>query len=1052
MLSNTSGLTTFSRSLGFHRDTLSQLALPCPDQRKKGRCRAFQREQVERRQIAAAKEAELLAKATAMYNLQLDLLDEGGSSIAGLSVAEFGSVLTADPAKKDEVIASFLQELKQEPAYLNWSLDAAVAERLVELRIVHCPYSHRAEVQTVLKRSRADQTQELLQLEPRQEQELRPGGDAAASRRRRLISEAAWLAERRRIFSTLTPLQRCVVCLLWQRAFDAPRNLLGDVRRELEKLAESAYEQQHQQPSSPPQGRRHGASPVLFSSEVLESEESLDAYLASPAFQSLVEAEAAKIVTQVVFRPDLGVIDLSHLPTIVAHLSTTQPSHRLLNDATLQYFMGELAADGTPVGEDQSPQRRGQMSAKKQRHVLFESRPAVSAKEVELSGAAQAEEVVEAIEWSLHVYYMEGQLSPSFIAGWAAPQQPGATEAANYTTALFQRPRVILHGLTIKNASITSADALVLALHKRKLADFLYSLDLSENRLWSLRFLMVLRAHYAKRLLRLSLHNNPITRKPEYQEQVRLSLPQLTSLDGQPIRCPPLRLPKPLSWRAPPVVTPSSPAVDDKRNKRHKNKTDDANGSDTADTEAQRRHSAEQDAVLDCVRRLFYCWEARRVPHTAAEVQAFLHQRRDTRYSDDKSDDEDGAAATASTAAVELPPEEEVNEDNFPHRYLHPNVSFTLTMAPGLHFFDAATMQDRRIVELDDSYSGMRLNAADVRDLRVFDVAMKSGSRNLLTGRSALQRYGRGAENCFMAYRLTLYPERMEVDHHLAGATVSMLRLEDPSMVERARGASQHVAKKAKNQKGNSTAVASQFGAEAGTPKKPTLFVVNLHGLMTWRLPSMRGTECIEAAYSRVMILTRKVLPVQNREWERRRSPPYVLVSDQIQLYPAPPPLSMAIYAANTTTRLARLVVEMGLEICRDGVALVRDTMERSTSQAAEYAALHVLVFGTLGEYNQLDAELSAVDKMRLTSDKEAEEAFAALLQSYSPPLPSAQLGSTRNPAYTIFSALEGPSRRAVGTDAAELWCPASPRVVTQSLLYEVTSISNRHFTALAVS
>lgn len=61
---------------------------------------------------------------------------------------------------------------------------------------------------------------------------------------------------------------------------------------------------------------------------------------------------------------------------------------------------------------------------------------------------------------------------------------------------------------------MTSADVLVDVLRKHHLHRHLLALDLSDNKLYSLRFLFTLRAYYGTRLLRLSLIGNAITVKP----------------------------------------------------------------------------------------------------------------------------------------------------------------------------------------------------------------------------------------------------------------------------------------------------------------------------------------------------------------------------------------------------------------------------------------------------------------------------------------------------------------------------------------------------------
>ncbi|KAK7200165.1 hypothetical protein NESM_000067200 [Novymonas esmeraldas] len=1070
MLSNTKGTQRCSRALGGRSDELSKLGKLCHVWRDTGKCKAYSRELEVRHQIAAAKEAELLKKATALYTMQAELMadmaeEDGAEATALLSTA----VQHTDPAAATQVIERLVEELKQEPAYLNWSLDAAVAERMVELHVRPCPFAHRGDVTVTLKRHRSEQAKEEAHRQQQHGLEeaallagRRPGSTGAVAAEDTDAEDADaedaddGAAERCRLFHALTQLQKCVVCLLWQRHIRVAQGLVMDVRLALEKRATVLYEatgtvvapslqaaddapqqqqhQQHQQPASHPRSSSSGTG----QEDGADGADALDSYLSSAAFEALVEEEAARVVTRVTFRPELGLVDLSALPRLVAHLSAN-PTCGLVHARTLAFFTGTTVARRC---------RDAPVSAKASRHLSPQGR-GLTAKEVDLSTAARADEVVEAVEWVLRLCDDEAQR----CAASTELESRAVDPVSPHVTSLFRNQRTRLHGLTLAHCQITSADALVESLHKRHMETYLYALDLSHNRLWSLRFLLVLRAHYAHRLLRLSLRSNPITRKPEYQEQVRTALPHLTSLDGAPIRRPPLRLPKP--W--PTSCTRWS-------------------------TEEGTSAHAEQALVLDCVARLLYIWEHRRIPHTARELAAF---------------------ADAGRAA---PEEEELNDDNFSHRYLHPAAAFTVTVSPHLSFFDAATMRDTRSVELDDAYTGMRLSAVDVRDARVFDVAMKNGSRNLLAGRPALQRFGRGATNCYLAYQLTLYPERMAVSHHTTGAVVSAAVVADGA----GGGVSAGAGKATTAASGTGTASAPRFGALAHRTAPSALHIVTLHGIMTWRLPSMKRTECLQAAYTRVMTLMKAVLPAQNRDWERLRSPPYVLVNDHVFLYPAPltttttttttattaVALLPPVFSANTPTRLSRLVVEFGLEACRDGVVLVRDVMERCTSPAAEYAALQALVLGVLDPRRD-DNDNDSKDDEDGDGEAQAQRACAMAAESQLTPLladyishaPSQPPPHASQPSreYVIFSVLDAtaattalptadataatttsstaatPSRRksspaAVATPPQQqqqqqqqpadvlAWAGA-PHVVSVSLLHGVTAITNRCYT-----
>ena len=81
-------------------------------------------------------------------------------------------------------------------------------------------------------------------------------------------------------------------------------------------------------------------------------------------------------------------------------------------------------------------------------------------------------------------------------------------------------------------------------LKKHAVAATLRSLDLSENKLESLRLLYHIKSECPK-LVNLGLQWNPITRKPDYREQIRRTLVHVIRLDGEVVRNPPLALPHP---------------------------------------------------------------------------------------------------------------------------------------------------------------------------------------------------------------------------------------------------------------------------------------------------------------------------------------------------------------------------------------------------------------------------------------------------------------------------------------------------------------------------
>ncbi|RNF16098.1 uncharacterized protein Tco025E_05294 [Trypanosoma conorhini] len=824
MLSSTGGYVKRSRVLGRHRDDATLCSTPCPALRVRGFCRSHARETSLRAAAAAEKEAELLRSATELFRLQEELLQDGAAT---------------DERQRAAAIASIVAELKREKSYENWSLDVAVAERMASLRLRRCPYSHRCELQAELR-------------QPKRREKVGPG-DAALEAKASWLQKKALVARRRRAFGALSPLQKCVACLLWQGCFEVPLGVVCDVRR-----------------------RAEAAALARDCGEVDDA---------------AVAAEERRVVSVAACRPSLGAVDLSSLPRLVAYVAQ-HPGAAVIRPETAAHFTGGAALQ-LPRG--------------------------VTEKQIDLSSPACAHELVEAVVWSLRVMNDEAALQRR------------------------RQPPVMLRSLAVRRCAMTSADALVNALRKHRLDATLLALDMSDNRLMSLRFLFLLRAHFSGRLLRLSLVDNPITRKPEYREQVRKSLPRLTSLDGRAIRRPPLALPHPASVSYT-FCTAAQPA------------------------QGRRVIAGEElDAVVDGLARFLYVWETRRVPWTVAELR---HQRQQRRRRRQFPAEEPHVEADADDAGPQ-PPEEELDDDNFHHRYLHPSATFSMTLHEGLAFFDARTMRLATEVETDDAYAGMRLSPLDVRDLGVFDVAMKSNSRNLLMGRSVLHRFARGSLNCYAAYNYSLYPQRLEVCHHFGGAVVSVSKITDaaapsgggaaPAVSEVVgdgdEGRQQPQQRRRKKRRCEAapssapSAAAAAATADAAAPftlnahsRKPTFYIVTFHGVMSWRAPSMKRAECVLAAYDRVMTFVENALPPTNPV-EKRRSAPLLLFNDQVHLRPAAKG-HVAWFMAQTEERVARLVVEYGLEACADGEALVRAVAERASSDAAASAALRLLVFG----------------------------------------------------------------------------------------------------------
>jgi len=548
--------------------------------------------------------------------------------------------------------------------------------------------------------------------------------------------------------------------------------------------------------------------------------------------------------------------------------------------------------------------------------------------------------------------------------------------------------------LTLKHCQISSADHVVSILRHHQLHRDLVGLDLSYNKLDSLRFLFQLRSDYGERLLFLGLANNPITKKPDYREQVRGTLPNLIRLDGECIRRPPLALP--YGTIAPPP------------------------------TDVQPEEYAEVLAVL---RRFLYAWETQQVPRPPSTRKLRRKSTQGTGESGVAAEEEEDRAfhdawsflmhgVDGDTDEVcddgEPIVEEALDVDTLPRRYLHPDAYLSITVGAGCQWFDESLMRDAIAVDGDTSFDGHRLSGLDVKELRVMDTSMRNHSRNLVLGKTALHRIAVGRLNAFTAYQSTLYPTRMMVQHHMEGCRVrvSTLGREDDALLPKKqlvnKTASSAVAQRpvtrdpyaakptpheilakmmAEKKIGKkrsrddaaeggsssrgvacgpapappvpsdqvfaaSKAVSSGTDAVGGFTSStvhPLVFIVDLHGVMSWRSPTMHGGDgCIRAAYHRTLTLVHRVVPRGTPKTERRLLPGLVIQNDMITLMP--PPVfpqtqgSSVLFNPLSEERLARVAVEYGLDGSEEGQNLVRRVAERSTTDACLHDVLSQLV------------------------------------------------------------------------------------------------------------
>ncbi|EPY24225.1 hypothetical protein AGDE_12454 [Angomonas deanei] len=929
MLSNSRGYGR--KQLRDRREQVSKLSTICPMLRKTNKCPSFNKEEAIRRRFAVEKEKEVRKKAEEMVKVHKELLaDAEEGEEQDLVKESLGSI--AHVTDQQRLISHFMDEIKKEPAYQQWNLEAEVAAELVRLGLRHCPYSHTAQVQASIKRGRMEKEAEQKRIV-----KLEDGTVVTQPQRKYPIENliALWTAERRKVFANFTVWQKVILCLLWQKECHLPRKVVQDVRKLVTDIAEQAFLTSR---------RTVTYKDLTLQFPLFATEDDLETYLSSEAYENTIHEEEERIVPVVLSKPHLGVVNLSALPQIILYINQNR-KRQLLRDETLLYFM-EPSADGkTPVLGCH-----------------------LTEKEMDVSQTQRAEELVTAVEWYFYALAKERKFNPSYDDPIYSEING---EKKKHYNARFTSSFSILRSFVMQNAKITQAEPLVTSLYKHQMHEHLLALDLSHNNLSSMRFIFLLRAHFSERLLRLSLKNNIITRKPEYQEQVRLSLPKLTSLDGESIRRPPLRFPKPLA------VSSSHYAV--------------YGGGDEKTCAPNQLTEKEYRNVMDTLARVFYIFETGYLPHTALQK---------ARLTEDPN----------------LPQEEELaDEDNFPHRYYDPLCTFSVSLTPGVSFFNPTTMRLDREVELEETYMGMRLSMEDLREVKVFDVSMKNSSRNLVLGRTTMRRMTRGPQDCYLAYRCSLYPERMEVQHHLEGAVVSLLKIPGNS-------------KKTKGKTGKSSSLFTTTRLDS------TQYVVTIHGVMTWRVPSMRQSECLSGNYERTITFVKKQIPLQNAEWEKLHSPPLVIVSDVVLVRP-----TAALPLVAPTTRATRLVVQFGLEVCVDGPLLVQAVMERCTSEAAEEAALDVLVFGP---------PLDAPKRVEEAGDEEevpphvqqANKEVRKLLKTN-----STEGADSSSVNFHIFSALEG---RSSAEEAQHIsgW-GAELHTVSAELLASVVGIMNTNYT-----
>lgn len=921
-----------SHVLGRHVDAETCLSTLCPTQRRTGRCPAFQREKSLRHSISAQMEASLRQRAEQLYALSLEEAAAGGGVM---------SFPTADQRQEQpsrtEVVQRLVEELKAEPAYRHWNLDAELASQMAEKGWKSCSFSHAAGnvkeevvaatvLRRTLKRNRAITTDGED-----------AGDDAHLLGNKRCKKEkdtselqAAWITRRRTLFQGLTGIQKTIVAMLWQLSVTAPRKVIDvGIRDEVEAMYTAAAQKEAPNGEDGDDGTM-GLAAIQFDA----------------ALEKQVREAEECVCTRMTAIPHLGAFHLSFFPRLLSYYSQA-PRNSFIANRTFVYFLGP--------DHDHQPSAAGS-SSREQR--LLAGR--LSEKELSFDQPAMVDAVLFAIEYLLFVYRAEQmwqcELSEALPAGWTEEQRREyercrrggrESEGNDHSSSLPSSSSFQLRALTMQHCNIRHAEAWVNALAKRSLLSSLLSLDLSHNELQSLRFLFQLRAAGEKQataarqtaasaplhgmdkghlsagggcgLVRLSLQHNAVVQNPQYRNQVRQCLPRLMLLDGLPIRRPPLRLPYPctVSTHYESSGTSSSSGIS----------------------------TEERQLVMDFIDRFTYIWETRYIPRTEAEL----------------------AAAAAGDAKEQQEDEEEMTDENYCHRYHHPKTRFSITLEDGLVLFDPARMRLDREVEMMEAYeeggstalpgkaattqqqqqlppaSLLPLSPQDHREMRMWSVMLYNTNANLLRGRKGLhQGTTTGAANVYLAYLSTLYPERAIVNHHLGSAVTHILRIPIP--------------------------------LDPKAPKRQRFYyLVQLHGVITWQFPSMlqsvhRGSSSVGASsppppfvraiYDRTIVLTPRVItPSPHAALERRRSPRLVLTSDHLHLR-APTSLwpggcDVVLSAGSLHhQRALTYLFAWGLEgdgrsssSRRDGLALVHFVMDLARSDAVLHHALNVLVF-----------------------------------------------------------------------------------------------------------
>lgn len=1002
MLSETKGLK--SRHFHGYRSVTCKTSTPCPTLQAKGKCPQYSFEEHLRRNVMNSKLQSLHKQAADLLALEHDV-----------SAAEATSA-SSEWRPSAEDIAAVVEGMKKERAFLDWSLDQEVMREMFRLKRISCPYSHSAIGSSTMLTAAHDgidadegAQRSASPLERCDDQSL-----TAVEELRRGHCPQSWID----IFKRLTIFQKVVTLLLLRGSVVVTQ---GSVVDDMEDWVRRRKQRRRQEPG--------GESSDPDDDEVSVTEEEVD-------------AAAARRVRLMIVDDTRGVLQLSYLPKLVSAVvrnphaalsapssssSSSAPSEPQAIDMRAQWILDLVSSASSRLGRNDDHRSTISWEALRKALSLSGIPKSVTDKECDLSVPTRCNELFELLDVFVNIWQPLIQRADRGV-------QTTRPQKHQMFGVCGVKP---LRMLSLRGCAITSADTLVSLLRHHTLHKHLIGMDLSFNKFDSLRFLFQLKADYGDRLLFLGLQGNPITRKPNYREQVRATLPRLVRLDGESIRRPPLALPFPTAsvptsssispqdcaevlatvrrffyaWETQQVPLPPKRVVkrrlDSSAQEVRRSSSTSSRGVDPTTSKKRRADVSAQQGDTPTLSTD----ENVSPPHRCKEddiegdiifVDAWRSLLDEPHVFDPSAEDgvTDGSTATDDVVGdnddmmtSQRPPEEELDEETFAKRYLHPDAHFSISALGGCRWFDEEIMKVSSEADMmGTAFEGIRLSGQDHKELMVMDVSIRNHSRNLTIGKPALHRVAIGSLNCFSAYQSTLYPQRMSVSHQVDGCSVhvTMLGSEDDSKIPQsvpkpaatlataaakprpvtrdpyaARPTKVIVGKHGRTMEICGPQPAPQVAHDAvfqlksnqpdsnpssSTKRLPRTFVVTMHGKMSWRAPTMQGAEDIVAFYDRTLTLVHRVVPRGLRASERARLPNLVVVNDMVTLRPAGEGAATTpLYNPRSDERLQRLAVEYGLD-SDDGMTLVKRVAERCSSEAAMHKVLWQLVFGEEAE------------------------------------------------------------------------------------------------------